>query len=468
MRKTKLTIFLAVISLTFFGMAGVASAAEYYVSPTLGSNSDCTAIQNVSTPAQTIAFALSCLSGAGNSVRLLPGNYSAFAVTGPVPSGAVGNENVIRSDDGAGNYARDQVVVSGVITGATKPVTVFTRGVSNWKFEQFSISVSNNVQYGFLSYDPGTTRSNVQVIGLKVSGALLFVSEQSAAIGFINTNNIVVDGCTIDTTNSTALVDSTSDTAFANTTGGYIANNNLSGQSDQYVIGFKRYWDINVYNNYIHDWIEDGYTDDTDSVFFVRHGGRINIYNNIIKRGSGGYIQIVATLRGMSNLPTPPGATDVKIYNNTIDYDGGTPQKVFFGGDHTLNNEFTNNLITDCASVPKFYDEWTGYLAENQVMRSNKVECDVVNWNYAGGGVDGGDNTDNVSVPMQKTGNIPSPYYQLTASLDGYAFSTQPIRDYDGYSRQAYPVAPDAGAFEYVSSVLDTTPPSSPSGLVVN
>lgn len=34
MRKTKLTIFIAVISIALFGVAGIANAAEYYVSPT--------------------------------------------------------------------------------------------------------------------------------------------------------------------------------------------------------------------------------------------------------------------------------------------------------------------------------------------------------------------------------------------------------------------------------------------------
>jgi len=413
---------------------------DYYVSP--AGVADCSAMQNPATPGN-IETALSCLSGGGNTIRMLPGSYNGFALMNSA-SGQVGNENILRSDDGSGGYARDSVIVSGSApdTAGDRNAVIFMRGLDNWIIEGISIDAAGQ-EYGFYAYDPGTKRSNIQLKNLHIYGNMQSNPELSGAIMFMNAEDIVIEGCTIDVLGApTAGIELDSDTSGTPCSGARISGNNISGRIDEYAIGFKRYWDAEVYNNYIHDLqLSSEYA---YAALWNRHGGRNKFYNNLIKRGSGNIPSIFAT-RGMSTGGSPAATTNTLFAFNTIDMDGGSPTFVYFGGDISTNNNVTNNLILDCSGISDFFDVWMA--GSNNIAAGNKIECNVGNWHFSDGLVDGGENEDNIEV-------VYNPDYTLQKSLDGIVLAS-PAVDHLGNARGN---PPDVGAFEFLDSTNTTEP----------
>jgi parallel beta-helix repeat protein len=81
-----------------FAFAASASAATFYVSPT-GSNTNCSTIQTIGTPALTMQFAKNCMSG-GDTMTLLIGTFteSVEGWSSTIPSGSAGAPTIIRAN----------------------------------------------------------------------------------------------------------------------------------------------------------------------------------------------------------------------------------------------------------------------------------------------------------------------------------------------------------------------------------
>jgi len=157
----------------------------------------------------------------------------------------------------------------------------------------------------------------------------------------------------------------------------------------------------------------------------------------------------IAQIRGM----TDGGDSCDNFYftNNTIDVSAcsSAPNYIFLIADTNVNVKITNNLIIGNFGV---FAESMSPLGEGSgnLIEYNFTTDATVTWaNGLGADFTVQNNTSSQSVVWNNTGDIPSPFYDLTESLNGGDYAWDPTTDYDEVTR-ADP--PDVGAFEYTDS----------------
>jgi hypothetical protein len=172
----------------------------------------------------------------------------------------------------------------------------------------------------------------------------------------------------------------------------------------------------------------------------------------------------LAQIRGMTN---GGDACDNFYFEcNTIITGGSQISNggIVFFSDTPVNNKITNNLII--GNVGTFANTLSPFnTGSGNVVQNNRCTDASVTWSASmGGGFTVSNNSAGQSVIWNASGNIPSPYYDLTGSSDGGVYVWNPSIDYDGNPRHS---PPDIGAFEYGTGTINN-PPGKPTGMSVN
>lgn len=452
MQKTKLTIFLTVLSLTLFGMAGVASAAEYYVSPTgVAVWANCggaTPLNGAS--ACSVQTAMSN-AVADDVVYFRGGNYyppsvgadKTYPAWYPVNSGSNGHPVMMiaypeeipiiyQHSDGSGAIGARYgwVVWDGFIL--VKQATLGANGV-------FKVDSANNI-----------TIRNTEIVGNEAGDSQ-------------NQVGIYVD----------------------NTTNMYIYNNKIHSFTGASSVNTGAMWlfgdsDAFVYNNSIYDNVhgiqtKGSHTHITAYNNFFYNNSRSAIHHNQQAIGVSQfyYHNNVAILpaNGFFMKANDPSATytDTQLYNNTI-YCQGSCYGVYITNSYTQGLTAWNNIIYGFIGTTEFFRTITGNGIVDYLDYNNYYTAGTANWRR--------DSSVYTTITSWRT----------ATSLDTNSVTTNPNFINAGgttpadYKRTSYPTDGRGGSYAsimgayingdeiigYVApTVTDTTPPSAPTGLAV-
>lgn len=315
-------------------------------------------------------------------------------------------------------------------------------------------------EYGVIQFGSSTT-------GLQIKD-LIIVSNNASRSGLHtwNTNDSLIQGVTVQGTYYRGIEGSSDPNP--STVGSY----NLTIRSCTFVnpnyagveASGTSYWLIE--RNYF-------YTTSSGMQHQIVHRGGSDwlIRNNVFELRSGGGVNSIAVLRPDASYSGYNIVNEVYM-NNTFVTTGGTVSNgygvIFFawddtGVDHT-NVRFQNNLFIGNWGTTNGMFQWgsgSPSASNCNINNNHKTASDSNSvWGNPTGYVLS--NNTNGSVSYNASGNKPSPYFDLTASLDGSASNDPPSDDYDGVTRNT---PPDIGAFEY-GGVVDPSP-SPPTGLKI-
>ena len=286
------------VVLLVIAMAGTASAATYYVATT-GTNATCVAAQTITTPAQTIAFGVGCLS-AGDTLYIRTGTYA---------------ERIDSND-----YT--------IPSGASWVAAITIAGYPN---ESVTISNGINIQANidasipqYLIFDNLTIRNNTGN-AFRVAGGVHHIRLQRSDIlsgresnifvhsttSFIEILNNVSHDAPIDTVNFAPVTVGSYGIYMQGNNSlieGNIFSNNTGYAIHHYLSGGDTVSDNIIRNNIMYgNGRDDGTRNDSLSAMIVASGGDNLIYNNVIYDNKS----------GINNTTTDPG-TNNQFYNNTV------------------------------------------------------------------------------------------------------------------------------------------------------
>jgi hypothetical protein len=315
-------------------------------------------------------------------------------------------------------------------------------------------------EYGVVQFGSSTT-------GLQVKDLIIVSNSASrSGIHIWDTNNSLIQGVTIRGTYYRGIEGSQD--PDSPTVGSY----NLTIQNCTFVnpdyagveASATSYWLIQ--KNYF-------YTTSSGRQHHIVHRGGSNwlIRNNVFELRSGGGVNSIAVLRPDASYSGYNIVNEVYM-NNTFATTGGTVNNsygvIFFawddtGIDHT-NVRFQNNLFIGNWGTSNGIFQWGSGSPTTSNCNINNNHKTASDSNSPWGNPTGYTlvNNTNGAISYNASGNKPSPFFDLTASLDGSASNSPPSDDYDGVTRST---PPEIGAFEF-AGVVDP-PPSPPTGFKI-
>lgn len=488
MNKTKLTIFLAIIFLALFGMAGVASAAEYYVSPTgAAAWANC----GGSTPlngalacswqtamANAVAGDMVYFRGGVYNLGIFDGERGAIAENTkmfPVNSGIFGNPITFIA------YPNETPDITGTVNTTSQEVwfgcgyTGQERNYITWDgFSATLIKNQGTFETGVfrVAGDHCTVR-NMHFTGVDVGNEpynTAFIRVQDA------TNALIENNYLHDLVSASYTAVNTAAIYFHMHTNLSIVRNNTILNSEGGVYGKGNSANVTIYNNFIYN--NSGTCD--RGIWYTRSstGGETAttriVYQNIIVGCNLGI-----WYEWNSNLTEVIGSL---IYNNTIYSASGSDDGIYI--DHTFTDtKVFNNLIVgrnpylryDDNAVISWPNKAVSYSDYNLFYNSltNGFNCNyghggilyssIANWIDSGTSCRPVDYDDNslTSNPnfINPGGSAPADYKRTSYPMDGRGGShASVIGAYITGDEIIGYVAPTAP---------DTTPPSAPTGLAV-
>lgn len=523
MNKAK-TIFLALIFLGIFGVAGSAWAATYYVD---AAKSDDSGIGiSWDTAKKTLQAGINLLN-VGDELRIKTGIYTGGMgrQCGAGQRGTawtLGNYVNVRSDDGNGDYDRTGVIISGDSSESPwNSGTVAIEDCAFWKFEHLTItgSQANNNEVAFIAEGTTPAASNPNLHGIWLSDVTMNGNPTRYLFQIISYDEIIIEnssfncsGCNVD--GDGVMLDIPQDTGSQEDYFDDLIfrHNTITGlfRSEYGALTLRRGGNYQIYGNYFYNLQRPIH-------LVLRHAQGANyIYNNVFEGGGSNYVHgpnansyMPILLRGMTACYADGrnsgyhGVYGAYIFNNTIDLSAmPNNNEAEFSMIGTWNDTqdaiVQNNLvITDgMRTLISQHDAtvWGGglygnciysdteeiYRAHNNIIRNNVAtgpwtvleeergsQTDEPDLLPSQAGWTLSDNLNSQGIGfLSLAGNKPNPFYELISSREGTSLLPAILTDFNGNPRGA---SPDVGAFEYMEIFPppDTTPPSAPSGLSV-
>lgn len=156
--KQLLTLIIALIGLIL--SPSISCAQTYYVATTGSNSNNCTAAQTITTPKQTLASALACLTAAGSTLMIRGGSFTENISSTQITVSGTSYANAVTIQA----YPGEAVTLNGNITLST-PSTGVTR--QYWIFKEIIVRGVAYIGGG----GAGGTINNIKFDGLTVGGA---------------------------------------------------------------------------------------------------------------------------------------------------------------------------------------------------------------------------------------------------------------------------------------------------------
>jgi len=444
---------LLIYILIFLLSINIVNSATYYVDAARPDDAGDGTSWN--TAKQSITAGISLLL-AGDTLKIRSGTYNeAFFIT---TSGTPGNPIKIETDDGNGNPG-NVIIQNGAVTlHEDQSLVIFDEAdyiIFDGRQENgFTLISSINHRFSMrLHAYPDGDAMNVTVRYVSFTGSVISTGPRDrSAFRSYGYNNPVIEHCIFQNVSNTQFILQIASNSGSNdpspSRGGIVRYNKITGvTSDGYsAIDIKRHDGAKVYNNYLYSIIGAG---DGSTVIRTRQGHDNKFFNNIVWIKSGETIRNFFQWRGMS---TGDGSANRnEFYSNTLILDGTLSDGVMHASDQSDNNKCFNNLVI--GNIDRFVCTWGGgETGSGNEVYNNVVTGTLNNWfetfaiqsdfSITSGGISG-QGTSFINL----NGNIPSPYWDLSASTDGT--SSDLAFDYDGNPRSN---PPDVGAFEFSAS----------------